>query len=387
MKQHKRIIFISNSVIPLPDARGGSVVIYRHLKRFKDDGHHVVVIYLNSLNVNGQNLSDFEYLCFGKKLWYPPIRKNTPLLTKLRINFTFNHLNNLFKFNDETDIVLSVFGEVSNLILLKLKKYTKVPYYLFFHDDYVFNKFAAKNFLTNADAIKVLKNSDFTFSVSDQLTTLLEENGVSNTVTLYPIPHGYNSTTEDCEKQIIDKPKLLTSGTTGLIHFDILKQIGKASKVADATFYCISQLEHEYYLELSEGGVIPQPIFPDAVQLFEFIKKNIDILVVFYSFDAEIEPRLLTSFPSKFIEYCHLGLPVLIIAPPESSIGNWAKQNNWLSYVGTDDVEQISLEITKLKELNYWKKCQRQSLEFARGIFNPELIHGQLTKHLEKINN
>jgi hypothetical protein len=386
MKQPKRIIFISNSVIPLPDARGGSIVTYRHLKRFKNDGHHIVVIYLNSFNLNGQDLSDFEYLCLGKKFWYPPIRKNTPLLTKIRMILTFNHLNSLLRFNAETDLVFGVFGEVSNLLLLKLKRRTKVPYYLFFHDDYVFNKFAANNFLTNSDAIKVLENSNYTFAVSDQLTSLLEENGISDSVTLYPIPQGYNSKQEGYEKQIIDKPSLLTSGTIGLIHFDILKKIGRASKAVDATFYCVSQLEYEYYNELSDGDVVAQPIFPDTAQLFEFITKTIDILVVFYSFSAEKEPRLLTSFPSKFIEYCHLGLPVLVIAPPESSIGKWAKQNNWISYLATDDLMQISQEITNLKDLGHWNKCRQQSLKFARGVFNPELIHNQLVAHLEISN-
>ena len=35
-------------------------------------------------------------------------------------------------------------------------------------------------------------------------------------------------------------------------------------------------------------------------------------------------PWSATSFPSKFVEYCHLGLPVAVVAPAGAAISRWA---------------------------------------------------------------
>ncbi len=294
-----------------------------------------------------------------------------------------NDLNTEINFNKENDLVLGVLGEISNLLISKLKKRFEVPYYLFFHDDHVFGRSAVGNLLTAANALKVMNYANCIFSVSDPMTEMLLEKGVSNVVTLYPIPEGYNGPRKDGKLQNNKELQLLSAGSAGPVHYKFLQRIGRAAHAAQATFHCVSHFESDYYQEFAESNVIAHSSFPTVKELFEYIITNIDVLVVFYTFDAEMEPRLLTSFPSKFTEYCHLGLPILIIAPPESTLGKWSKQNNWISYVGVDEAAAITREILNLKDVQYREKCADQSLKFAGSLFNPAFIHAQLEKHLQ----
>ncbi len=377
----KRIIFISNSIIPQKDTSGGSIVIYRHLKRLKDAGHLVVVIYLNSHDL-GDDKNEFEFLVVKKGKWYPPLRKKTPFLTRIRTSLTLNNLNKKFKFNDN-DLVLGILGEVSNLLLLKIKQRFSIPFYLFFHDDFIFNRYAKENLLTADDIKRITKHVDHIFPVSDQLKTLLIERGIDQVTRLYPIPEGCAKSPVASRAGNDQQLNLLTAGVIGPVHFDILKTIGRASNNAGSRFFCVADLPLHLRPELTKDSYITyQQRFQTTAQLFDFIIENIDVLVIFYSFDFKQELRLLTSFPSKLVEYSHLGLPLMIVAPPQSTLGIWALQNSWLCYVDTDSQQAIEKMINQLKDKDYWEACRQQSLKFAEAEFNPVLIHEQFTSHL-----
>jgi hypothetical protein len=99
--------------------------------------------------------------------------------------------------------------------------------------------------------------------------------------------------------------------------------------------------------------------------LFDLMLKRMDILLIFYSFNLNEEIRAAHSFPSKFTEFCHLGIPILIIAPAESAIGRWATDHQWLCYVNGDSKESILTIIARLQSPTFWKECSTQSLDFA----------------------
>jgi len=382
----KRIFFISNSIVPLDHTSGGSVVIYRHLKRFRDEGYKVIVIYLNAFS-NTECPGDFEYFFIRRKTWHPPFRKKTPALTSLRISLIYKQLNKLFRFQQYHDIVFGVLGEVSNLLHLKIKYRTGTPFYLFFHDDYLFNRYGTNNLLSDSNIGNILQNASYIFAASDALKEQLISRGIDHTDTIYPIPGSQKNLYNELKFSGDRGPRLLTSGSTGPVHFKTLKAIGRAASATGGKFYCCSNLPATFYPELMAGNIIGRPLFRTLDQLFTFIAEEIDILVVFYSFDAAIEPRILTSFPSKFIEYCRLGLPILVVVPIESSIGRWATENKWLTYVDTEDPKKISEQIENLKNPVFRESCRQQCLSFSSGIFAPDFLHRRLTGHLINVSN
>src|ERR1700743_3996053 len=114
---NKRIIFISNWIVPMADAGGGSVVVYRHLKRLKQEGFDIVMVVMRK----GLDRYDdeFQYYFLEKKWWYPFIRKNTPYLTDIAALTYLSALSKMINFDAKKDTTLGLLGEFPNLLLLK----------------------------------------------------------------------------------------------------------------------------------------------------------------------------------------------------------------------------------------------------------------------------
>ncbi|MBJ7296114.1 MAG: hypothetical protein JHC73_07280, partial [Dolichospermum sp.] len=81
--------------------------------------------------------------------------------------------------------------------------------------------------------------------------------------------------------------------------------------------------------------------------------------------------------PSKLVEFCHLGLPILIIAPTTTSLGKWSLEHNWLSYLSNMDDDKLLLTLSNMTEKQKWLQMASQSITVAQSEFNPEYIQAQ----------
>ena len=150
-----RIIFISNTVYPVDNSCGGSVVVYRHLIRLKEEGHEVVMI--NSL-FNSKFNTEFQEISIPKKKWYPPLRAKIPFFTEIRAFLDYGRLKSKIRFT-ENDIVIGIFGEYLNLTALRIVKLNKSKLYFFYHDDNLFNKYGLERLLSKWHIYNLFKIS------------------------------------------------------------------------------------------------------------------------------------------------------------------------------------------------------------------------------------
>ncbi|MDB5145719.1 MAG: hypothetical protein JWQ66_4432 [Mucilaginibacter sp.] len=379
---NKRFIFISDATNPLADAGGGAVVIYRHLKRLRTAGYHILIINISNayLYQNKAN-REFETIILEKKWWFPPLRRKTPLLTTLRYRLYFYLLKKKITFHYGNDIILGLLGEASNLLAVEINKHFSLPFYLFYHDDTIFNRYFELNVLQTNHIKEILSKASFIFPVSDTLVDLLHSKGIGNAARLYPIPEGFRGVQKDIEKVNILNLQFCASGMIEAIHFNTLKSVGIAVRQINGHLHCISDIDKHSKNELNHF-MTTLPRFDSLTQFFTYVNANIDILIVFYSFDSHHEPRMLTSFPSKLLEYCFLGLPILIIAPKISTLGKWAIEHEWLCYTDSDMPERILHEVEKFREPGFWLKCQQQSLKLALHEFDADTIHQTLLRYL-----
>jgi hypothetical protein len=370
-----RIIFISNSVYPSPNAGGGSIVLYRHLKRFENDG--VRTIFINSIR-NSPLDSEFDEINIKKRWWFPPLRKRLPILIEFRTWIYYKILIKKVSFKTN-DIIISLLGDYTNLLALKISQKHKIPLFQIYHDDSLFNEFGKLNLLSRNQIQKIIKASKTIFVVSKPMQELLEQNGATQSIILRPIPKG-NLT----RSYAVWKNNYLTEFPifySGLIfedlHTEILGKIGRAAISSKNSFTLVSSIsknfKSEIHFKCKEISIIDSFSKPDDI--LDFFYKNAGVLLVFYSFKLDKEHRMYTSFPSKFCEYSHLGIPILIIAPPESAIGKWAIENEWKAYINTDNEEVIADFLLKLKTQNFWEICSRQCIEVSQTQFNPDSIH------------
>ena len=355
----------------MADAGGGSVVVYRHLKRLKQEGFDIVIVVMRK----GLDRYDdeFQYYFLEKKWWYPFIRKNTPYLTDIAALTYLSALSKMINFDAKKDTTLGLLGEFPNLLLLKLFEKKGVPYCLFFHDDYVFNQYWHENIFSLKQINSILLKSSFIFSVSQQMVNLLKTRGINQSNVLYPIAESHSGPVKKTNGVNQTHLKFGYAGTLWPNHEDILNNICTAMMQIDAELHCITG-EVNFRLNHPKAAVIKNWL-STREELFEYLYETIDVLIVFYSFDPELEPRMQSSFPSKFIEYAQLEIPIAIIAPAFSTLGTWALKNNWMSYIDSDAPLDIAAKLNNFKDMDYWQKCQLQVIEYKNTTFNPDHIH------------
>ncbi|MDB5287598.1 MAG: hypothetical protein JWR05_2547 [Mucilaginibacter sp.] len=366
----KRIIFISNSVIPKKDAGGGSVLIYRHLMRLKEAGFEVIVVRIG----RGTDYFDsFQYVFLNKKPWYPFLRKKTPFLTNITMFLYFKDLSKKINLDSTGDILIGILSEVSNLLLVNIFNRKKILFFLFYHDDNIFNRYWHSNLCSSQQLNSVLSKASFIFSVSEQMVELLHNKNTFQTSVLYPLPDSYKEPAKTYEMVNNRHLQFCYAGMAMHIHFNILDNITQAIEQINGQFYCFTGPLDGFQPKYPDNIVIKDRVAINELQ--KFIIQRIDVVIVFYSFDLQHEPRMESSFPSKFIEYAQLSIPILLIAPEYSSLGKWALKNNWISYVNSDDPDIIAKSLGEFNNKDYWIKCQQQVVEHINNEFNPEFIH------------
>jgi hypothetical protein len=370
-----KIIFISNTINPIADSGGGDIVMYRHLKKLQNEGHEIY--FIDCTVFSKPNKTEFNQIIIEKKWWHPPLRRATPNLTFLRTYLYFKALSKQIQINSE-DIIISVLGEYSNLISYFISKTLTKNIFMFYHDDSLFNEYGKKNVLTQKLTKKLIAITKIFFVVSAEMQHLLERYG-AKTILLPPLPEQIGP---EFKKSWNERfPQNLTVGFSGSFypnfHIDVIKVLAKSLESIGGEIRLSLTLEgsEKIMLQNYSPAIKIKPFRKTSKELYEFLIKEINVILVFYSFKMELELRMFTSFPSKFIQYCQFGIPILIIAPPESTLGSWCIKNNWLAYVDKMDKKTVSDLVLKLKDKDFWLACSNQALFTAQNQFNPEYIH------------
>ena len=93
-------------------------------------------------------------------------------------------------------------------------------------------------------------------------------------------------------------------------------------------------------------------------------------------------PWTRTSFPSKLIEYCHLGLPIVIVAADDTAVVRWARDRGFPDVFAPDDASGLAGYVARLRDPVFRRERAALAHSFARGEFDPVAIQRQLTESL-----
>jgi hypothetical protein len=374
----KKIIYISNIIFPIKNAGGGSAVLYRHFSRFLAQGIKLLIVNTYASKTIKSD-EEFDELQIPKLWYYPPLRKRNGFLLKIRAYLQYHFIKKTIQIN-QNDVVLGILGEYTNWLSYFIAKKNNLKLNFIFHDeDGLFNRIANNEHLLSKQMLsKILDYTAHIFVVSTQMNDFLMQKGIpkNKIILLYPIPSAQKPSS-------ITGPNNKTFFAGWLskkMHANIINNIALACKDNGTQLNIVSHFKKEQ-LAITASNVSVLPFISDEELYFNFTQQ-FSFCMVFYSFDSELEPRMFTSFPSKLTEYTTLQIPILIIAPPFSTLGIWAQENNWLAYVPTSNADEISKMIGLLNEINFWEKCKAQTILAFKTQFNPENLHYTLKQTL-----
>jgi hypothetical protein len=127
-----------------------------------------------------------------------------------------------------------------------------------------------------------------------------------------------------------------------------------------------------------------RPAFARNTDALNHYRRHATALLVSYARTSAEMPWIRTSFPSKLIEYCHLGLPILIVAPIDSAVSHWAHRVGFPDIHSPDDGSGIARYTRQLQDPAFRRDRARRALALAAGEFDPVRIHRELESGLTR---
>jgi hypothetical protein len=183
-----------------------------------------------------------------------------------------------------------------------------------------------------------------------------------------------------------DDRKGLTFGFIGLVHTGMRDLLFKMGRLLNAEGHRLvlhspqaaSLLDEPGAAGLIDGGWIP------TESVARKLRETADALFLPMSFKAADTPNVKVLFPSKLVEYCAAGLPVLIWGPPYSSAVRWAGEHPGFAEVVETGEEDVVIEaIHRLADAARRQQMGEFSLSLAREFFAHERTFGLFLKVLE----
>ncbi|WP_029286648.1 glycosyltransferase [Pedobacter sp. R20-19] len=369
-------LFISEH-LPI-DTYASEVVFYRHFKLLVENGHNVHILTdQNSFTNRKKDLLDqFHLHILPNRIWYYLPFKPYGILKKIRFYGYYNSYTRKIIAEQKIDKLIGfIHGNFLTTFSAYVQKKSRLPLISFFHDDTNELNFGTGAKSINNNTIEVLNASSKVLIASEVFKDNWQKFS-HKFLLLYPIP-AHN------KKARIQTLNLTNHkiGYSGTVYNEILPALDKFSNYLarlNSDLTIIGNNEKTFQLANKYNDLTCLPLFNTAEEANEYLISNCNICLIAYPEQTIEMPWIKTCFPSKFIQYCMLDMPTIIIAPHDSAIGKWCIVNKWILYSNVYDFEiiknlldQVSTNSDIIKQVRYLKE----------EVFDPQITH----KRLEEI--
>jgi hypothetical protein len=393
------------------EGAGSAIIVYRHLRRFAEAGWNVRVVADWGQPHDWCRKHDWPVTELShRKTFWPPFDPDRPLSRAFRA-WLWAGETRAWLGTAKPDAVftyLSAFSDTLSLAAVGFARRYDLPLATIIHDD-------ARDFANTPDEGArahtrrqwIVENSTKAWFASPGLAACftLPEKIVG---VLPPIPEGTVTsdllTTASSSSPLTHRPSspptsqpltlnappspsplLIYAGNYWPSQLPVLAELSKSIREASGTLLAVLKENPEHVAFLRANHVDWRAPFPKNTEALGYYRDHASAMVVSYARTSEDMPWTRTSFPSKLIEYCHLGLPLLIIAPEDTAIVQWARSRNFPDVFLPSDSAGIARYTHRLRDPAFCRDRAALSLCFARREFNPALIQQQLVESLTAV--
>lgn len=379
----KHVLYVSSS-LPTP-GMGSSVIVYRHLKNLLDWRVSILApqqqlkpayklpktwkIY--SLPASNELFPD------GWELYLPG--KAETYLKRAGLHPVFDR--------HPPDVILNVFGK-NSILAYKIARRYNIPLAIILHDRWeiwVGNKVIEHALFKLGLSRNILKYASIVWPVSRELGEFYTIRKPEKFRLLYPIPEGLNLNRTKWKDRFKRQQTIVYAGSFRPYMRAYFQDIAAILKGLNIQLIIISKDNASLVSAFNKFDNVsfkdPLPLNQD---LLKYLSRTASALLIPGSFEpnGKNSRELDFSFPSKLVEFAGLGLPLLIHAPVNASVGKWAANINWTGFTSATDIGALTQFFQMLKNKEKWLKMATESENIAKGLFNAELIQQQFDSEL-----
>jgi hypothetical protein len=359
---------------------GSPVIVLRHLRRFAAEGWSVAV-----LGEYGGDYRDcraagwtVHEMCH-RRWWWPPFRNHSAALRWMRLRLLAHEVAAL---NPSPTVILSYLAAHSDFsadLAGHVAQLTGAPLHILVHDDVSAfpNARGQESSLRRAHET-ILEAADVCWFVSPELADRFPST-TSKRRLLYPLPEGWDRPAVWSDA-FATKPAVYYAGHLWREQHALLAEVAACATKVGSEVIVMARESAELREFCLSAGVRWQPPFPTNREALNHLASTAAGVLVSYAATVDDMPWSATSFPSKLVEYCHLGLPIAVVAPADSAVVRWARRVRFPYVFEPGKPAPIQEWFAGLRQREVWQVRAALSLHLARTEFDPRRIQSELAE-------
>lgn len=382
MQQH---ILLVSFLPPMPGT-GTPIILERHLRQLERKGWNVSIIVPEQRLPTGNKFPDSWQIIplTARRWWWPPFRPQIAGSLEMRLHLWQLECEQILG-KERPSAILTVLWDIYPLLAMRLSKRWKVPLSVIIHDQpELWAKSETEHHLLQRRSVSILNQAERIWPVSRELGEVYKLNETQKIKVLSPIPEKIYRSFVEWKIHFKTHPVVAHAGSLHPFQLPNLQSLAAALQKVNGTLLLITPGDNPVLAKLREvyPNVKHQEPFAQNRDVIKFLSDNASCILVSYSFGISEQPWAVTSFPSKLVEFSHLGLPILILAPSSTAISNWAKQRQWISYISQLDEAELLNVLNQLTIPETWLEMAKQTRKVALNEFHPDLIQAQFESEL-----
>lgn len=369
-----RHLLYASDVLPGP-GHGGRIVVDRHIRRLATEGWTVTVVV-----PFGQTAAPGpwrEVRLPARRWWWPPFRPATPWLASLRAAAWHRELTRAGV--PRADAVATVCWGSMSWLATTLATAWCAPLVAIVHDWW-------QETGTHADALigrHACATASTVFAVSVEMQTALAAECGRSVELLYPLPAARTLPFATWHDEF-RAPAVAHVGTLQPYHEDFLASLSACLAPVGGRLLLLCPRDNPTAVALARRcpNLLHQDFFLENSAALHWVATNATALVVMYRHGLDAAGCPPTGFPSRFVEFSQLGLPVLLAAPAGNPIRTWAARRRWAGQCDPASVTDAGIWLRSLAQPAAWNSFADETRIAATGEFDPEKIHAQFSASL-----
>jgi hypothetical protein len=376
MTRRKTLVYFGH--VPAEGA-GSAIIVQRHLQRFAAEGWEIFLVadwgqdhaYCRA---QGWQVTQLSH----RRPWWPPFNADQPFSRWLRGWLWAGEVNAWLGGRKVHGVLtyLSAFSDTLSLAAVGFARRYHLPLATLVHDD-------ARDFLKSEEEGRrahrrrewIVRHSRPAWFASPELAACF---GIAaeKAEVLPPIAEG--ATAALPATAVVESPLLIYAGNYWAPQLPTFAHLAAVARTAGGRFLAVVKENPADADFFRSHGIERRTPFPRNIEALDYFRENASALVVSYAPTSAEMPWTRTSFPSKLIEYCHLGVPIVIVSAADTAVAHWANSRNFPDIFAPDDTAGLAGYIGRLRDPAFRRERARLARTFADGEFDPAAIQRKL---------
>lgn len=357
---------------------GSPIIVLRHLRRFSAAGWKIIVVADYGGDYRESRAAGWTVhpLCH-RRWWWPPYRPNSKSLRWMRLRLLAREVATSSPVPDVVLGYLAAHSDFTAHLAVHVARTTGAPLHLLVHDDAAaFPSARGSEAVIRREHDGILHGADVCWFVSPELADCFTVTPPRRRL-LYPIPEGWNEPAL-WRAEIAERPRVYYAGHVWPEQLPLLSRIATHVGASGGELVVMARQSAGVQALCEQDPVRWQTPFPTNQAALAHLAANAAGVLVSYADTVAAMPWCATSFPSKLVEYAHLGLPIAIVAPIDSAVGRWAKTHQFPAWFAPSDGASLRAWCDGLRNRERWIERAAVSRHLARTLFDPLRIQSEL---------